>query len=390
MLTATTVRTKTIDVVYIKAGGGHRAAAVALDVAIREQGRPWRVRLVDLVDILDPQDVVRRITTKRPEEYYNLRLERGWTLGLIRERHVLQAALRMGHRAVVKRMQAHWDASRPDLVVSVAPHFNRQMFDSLQRSRPDTPYVTVLTDFADLPPRYWIEPRQPQHWICGTPRAALQARAAGCDPARVHRTSGMVIHPDFYLDHQVDRAAAMAELGLDPDRPTGMVMFGGHGSKQMRVIAKRLADTQLIFVCGHNSGLADDIRAMDSSAPRVVLGFTSEMRRYMRLCDYFIGKPGPGSISEAISQGLPAIVVRNAWTMHQERYNTEWVQENNVGVVLESYRDIREGVAEVVDNMDAYRVAVGRISNRAVFEIPDLLQSIMGVPQAWPNLTAAV
>src|SRR4029453_5117574 len=170
---------------------------VALDVAIREQARPWRVRLVDLVDILDPQDVVRRITTKRPEEYYNLRLERGWTLRLIRERHVLQAALRMGHRAVVKRMQAHWEASRPDLVVSVAPHFNRQMFDSLARSRPDTPYVTVLTDFADLPPRYWIEPRQAQHWICGTPRAVLQAQAAGWDPAPLHHTSGLVFHPHF-------------------------------------------------------------------------------------------------------------------------------------------------------------------------------------------------
>ncbi|MFG1609636.1 glycosyltransferase [Actinoplanes sp. NPDC049265] len=377
MLTATTVDTRTIDVVYIKAGGGHRAAAVALDAAIREQERPWRIRLIDLVDILDPQDRVRRITTRRPEEYYNIRLERGLTLGLARERYVLQAALRMGHRALVKRMQAYWDVSRPDLVVSLVPHFNRQMFDSVKLSLPDTPYVTVLTDFADLPPGYWIHPRQAQHWICGTPRAVLQARAAGCDPARIHRTSGMVIHPDFYLDQAGDRAATMRELGLDPDRPTGMVMFGGHGSKQMRVIARRLADTQLIFICGHNADLADAIRAMESSAPRVVVGFTSEIRRYMRMCDFFIGKPGPGSISEAISQGLPVIVVRNAWTMHQERYNTEWVQENNVGVVLESFRDVREGVGHVVADLARFRAAVGRIGNRAVFEIPDLLQTIM-------------
>jgi glycosyl transferase family 28 len=377
LLTATTVDTRTIDVVYIKAGGGHRAAAVALDAAIREQARPWHIRLVDLIDILDPQDRVRRITTRRPEDYYNLRLEHGLTLGLTRERHVLQAALRMGHRAVVRRMQSHWDGSRPDLVVSLVPHFNRQMFDAVKLSLPDTPYVTVLTDFADLPPRYWIEPRQAQHWICGTPRAVLQARAAGCDPARIHRTSGMVIHPDFYLDQAGDRAAAMRELGLDPDRPTGMVMFGGHGSKQMRVIARRLADTQLIFICGHNADLAEAIRAMESPAPRVVVGFTSEMRRYMRMCDFFIGKPGPGSISEAISQGLPVIVVRNAWTMHQERYNTEWVQENNVGVVLESFRDIRAGVDHVVTNLARFRAAVGRIGNRAVFEIPGLLQTIM-------------
>ena len=372
MLTATTVRTQTIDVVYIKAGGGHRAAAVALDAAIREQNLPWRVRLVDLVDILDPQDIGRRIT-----DYYNVRLTHGLTLGLTRERHVLQAALRMSHRAVTRRMRTHWSASRPDLVVSLVPHFNRQMFDSVKLALPQTPYVTVLTDFADLPPRYWIEPRQAQHWICGTPRAVLQAQAAGCDPARIHRTSGMVIHPDFYTDDPVDRAAEMLSLGLDPSRPTGLVMFGGHGSRQMRGIVKRLADTQLIVVCGHNADLASSIRQIESSAPRVVLGFTSEVRRYMRLADFFIGKPGPGSISEALSQRLPVIVVSNAWTLHQERYNAEWIKENDVGVVLESFRDIREGVREVVDNMPTYRAAVGRITNRAVFEIPALLQDIL-------------
>ena len=41
----------------------------------------------------------------------------------------------------------------------------------------------------------------------------------------------------------------------------------------------------------------------------------------MQLADFFIGKPGPGSISEAVQQGLPVIVVDNAWTMPQERYN---------------------------------------------------------------------
>ena len=39
---------KTIDMIYINAGGGHRSAAAALETVIREQARPWRVRLVDL------------------------------------------------------------------------------------------------------------------------------------------------------------------------------------------------------------------------------------------------------------------------------------------------------------------------------------------------------
>jgi UDP-N-acetylglucosamine:LPS N-acetylglucosamine transferase len=373
---------KTVDLVYINAGGGHRSAANALERVIREQGRNWQVRLVNLFEVLDPQDVFRRATGVKPEDYYNVRLARGWTLGLAQELRILQMLIRLSHKSLVSQLRRHWAQSRPDLVVSLVPNFNRAMYQALSLACPTTPYVTILTDLADYPPHFWIEPHQSQHWICGTPHAAAQARAAGCDEAHVHQTSGMILNPDFYRELNLDRRAEMQKLQLDPDRPTGLVMFGGHGSRVMRGIAKRLDDTQLILICGHNTVLAEQLRlrARAAAAPRVVLGFTSQMRHYMQLSDFFIGKPGPGSISEAVQQHLPVIVVRNAWTMPQERYNTEWVEENDVGVVLEHFRAIRQGVAQVTDRLDTYRTGLNRIHNRAVFEIPDILERILGMP----------
>jgi 1,2-diacylglycerol 3-beta-galactosyltransferase len=190
----------------------------------------------------------------------------------------------------------------------------------------------------------------------------------------------MIINPNFYRDLQLDRQAEMQKLQLDPHRPTGIVMFGGHGSRVMRGIAKHLDDVQLILVCGHNAVLAEQLRAMRASAPRVVLGFTSNISYYMQLSDFFIGKPGPGSISEAVQQGLPVIVVRNAWTMPQERYNTQWVEENNLGVVLDSFKSIRAGVVQVTAHADPYRASVRSIHNRAVFEIPEILERILAAP----------
>jgi hypothetical protein len=371
---------KTIDLVYVNAGGGHRSAALALEMAIREQGRDWRVRLVNLFEVLDPQDVFRRTTGVKPEDYYNVRLARGWTLGLAQELRILQMLIRLSHKSLVSQLRRHWQMSRPDLVVSLIPNFNRAMYQGLNLACPGVPYVTVLTDLADFPPHFWIEPHQAQHVICGTPRALAQARAGAAKTAHIHETSGMIINPNFYRDLKIDRRAEMRQLQLDPDRPTGMVMFGGHGSRVMRGIAKRLGDVQLILVCGHNAELAENLRAMRASAPRLVLGFTSKISHYMQLCDFFIGKPGPGSISEAVQQGLPVIVVRNAWTMPQERYNTEWVEENGVGVVLDSFKTIREGVAQVTERADLYRARVGRIRNRAVFEIPDILEEILAAP----------
>jgi UDP-N-acetylglucosamine:LPS N-acetylglucosamine transferase len=371
---------KTIDLVYVNAGGGHRSAAAALEMAIREQGREWQVRLVNLFEVLDPQDVFRRTTGVKPEDYYNVRLARGWTLGLAQELRILQVLIRLSHKSLVGQLRRHWQQSRPDLVVSLIPNFNRAMYQALSLACPAVPYVTVLTDLADFPPHFWIEPHQAQHVICGTPRAAAQARAAAGKDGRVYETSGMIISPNFYRDLQIDRQAEMRKLRLDPSRPTGIVMFGGHGSRVMRGIDKRLDDVQLILVCGHNAVLADQLRAVRASAPRLVLGFTSKIGYYMQLSDFFIGKPGPGSISEAVQQGLPVIVVRNAWTMPQERYNTEWVEENGSGVVLDSFKTIRSGVARVTEHADTYRASVRSIHNRAVFEIPEILEQILATP----------
>jgi len=353
----------TIDLVYINAGGGHRSAATAL-----------------LFEVLDPQDLFRKATGVKMEHYYNVRLAKGWTLGLAQELRILQALIRLSHKSLVAQVRRHWQATKPDLVVSLVPNFNRVMYQALAAVRPNTPYVTILTDFADFPPHFWIEPHQAQHFVCGTPRAIAQAKAAGYGDAQVHKSSGMIVSPDFYRDSSLDRRAEMQKMQLDPDRPTGIVMFGGHGSRVMRAIARRLDDTQLILVCGHNATLAEQLRRRKSAAPHVVIGFTSKMRYYMQLCDFFIGKPGPGSISEAVQQGLPVIVVRNAWTMPQERYNAEWVEENDVGVVLDSFKAIRSGVAQITANIEDYRASVRRIHNRAVFEIPEILERILAAP----------
>jgi len=368
---------KTIDLMYFNAGGGHRAAASALENVIREQGRPWEVRLVNLMNLIDPKDVFRKTTGMEWEDIYNSRLARGWTGGLAQELKLLQALVRLTHKSVANRLKRHWRKTKPDMVVSLIPNFNRPMYEGITLARPQAAYVTILTDFADFPPHFWIEPRQAQHFICGTPKAVSQARAMGYADAQIHRTSGMILRPDFYRPLHLDRRAELEKLQLDPDRPTGIVMFGGHGSRAMRSIARRLDDTQLILICGHNAALAERLKAMSASAPRLVVGFTSRIRYYMQLSDFFIGKPGPGSISEAVQQGLPVIIVRNTWTMPQERYNAEWVRENNAGIVLESFKLIRSGVAEMTHRLAEFRASISTIRNRAVFEIPDILELIM-------------
>jgi hypothetical protein len=383
-----------IDLVYFNAGGGHRAAALALQAVCAQQQRPWDLRLVNLVDVVDPQALFQRTTGMAPEDLYNKRLARGWTLGLAQELKLLQGLIRMAHGTLVQRLAAHWQRSAPDIVVSLIPNFNRALGESLTQARPGVPFMTVMTDMADHPPRFWREPGVAQHLVCGTPRALAQARAAGHDATRLHALSGMLIHPDFYAPLALDRAAERAALGLPADQPVGVVMFGGAGSMTMDSIARDLPETPLILLCGHHAKLAARLRRRPAAAPRVVVGFTREVRRWLTLGDFFIGKPGPGSLSEAVHMGLPAITVRNAFTMPQERYNTQWLAEQGLGLVLAGFGEVAPGVRALCAALPDYRARVAQVRNRAIFELPETIAQVLALarnappPQAKPQLAA--
>jgi UDP-N-acetylglucosamine:LPS N-acetylglucosamine transferase len=242
-----------------------------------------------------------------------------------------------------------------------------------------------MTDMADLPPHFWIEPGVRQHLVCGTSHAVAQAQAAGHAAEQISQVSGMILRPEFHAARCPDRAEGQRALGLDPARPIGVVMFGGEGSRQMLGIARRLRDVQLILLCGRNDALAKRLRAQPTQAPHAVLGFTSEVERYMALGDFFIGKPGPGSLSEAVQMGLPAIIFDNAWTMPQERYNTQWLREQGLGLVLRSPRQLRQGVVEMLQRLPELRARVQAINNRAVFEVVEILARLLA--QAEGNVT---
>lgn len=370
---------KKIDLVFFDAGGGHRSAATALRHVIVEQERDWDVRLVNLQEVLDSLDIFRKLTGIRMQDIYNLLLKRGWTLGSPQLTRAMQGIIRVYHPAQVRVLRRFWKTSRPDLVVSVIPNFNRAIHQSLPSG---TPMVTILTDLADYPPHFWME-RQDQYWICGTGHAVTQAQKLGHPPDRIFRTSGMILHPRFYEPVQVNRCAERRRLGLQPDLPTGLVLFGGQGSEVMLEIAQRLQASglklQLILVCGHNKKLAEVLRRISGPMPKYIEGFTKEIPYFMRVSDFFIGKPGPGSISEALSMQLPVIVERNAWTLPQERYNAEWIQEQEVGLVLRNFREIASAVRKLMEP-DQYRLFcknAAALNNRAVFEIPEILERIL-------------
>ncbi len=371
-----------LDFIFFDAGGGHRAAANALKAVVEQQGRDWQVRLVNLQELLDRLDVFKKITGIRLEDIYNVMLKKGWTLGSPQLTAGMHLVIRMFHRQQVKLLTEFWSHDTPDMVVSLVPNFNRAMREALAQAAPKVPYVTVITDLADYPPHFWLE-RQQQYVICGSDKAVEQARDHGHPPEFIRRSSGMILRPSFYQVPEVDRAAERRAMDLDPDVPTALVLFGGQGSGVMLDILQQLEVSklrvQLVLICGRNERLANRLRAIKTNLKKHVAGFTSEIPRYMAISDFMIGKPGPGSISEALHMKLPVIIDSNAWTLPQERYNAEWVRERQVGLVVPNFRRIAPAVREMLAPgvIERFRDNAAALENRAVFEIPQMLEDIL-------------
>jgi Glycosyltransferase family 28 C-terminal domain/Monogalactosyldiacylglycerol (MGDG) synthase len=368
-----------LTIVFHHAGGGHQSAAEALKTVLSAQENPWDVSVLDIQELLDPLDLIRRATGIRIQDTYNLILRKGWTRFSPQLLLVLQATIRVYHSAIVKLLRAYWAEHPADLVLSVIPHFNREIAESLRTSAKKVPFVTLITDLADYPPHFWIE-RESEYIIAGTERARQQALAIGLADDYIFRTSGMILKPQFYGKTSVDRVAERMHLGLEANCPTGIVLFGGHGAQVMVDITRKLNEgasgVQLILICGHNEKLAAELKTIQTRKPILVVGFAKNVEYYMAIADFFIGKPGPGSISEALQLHLPVIVERNSKTLPQERFNAVWVTEKGYGVVVPNFKSITPAVERLLQDatFEEIRRKVCEYCNRALFEVPEILE----------------
>ncbi|MCV3765364.1 glycosyltransferase [Rhizobium sp. TRM95796] len=403
MTTDAPPKARRIEIFYFDAGGGHRNAMTALSKLIEKTHSDWTVVPVDLQKLLEPIDPVHRLTQKitgslkkillpvaprlpiapiQAQDIYNNALKRGATRGLGTILPILQGFIRRFSAEIERLLVERWRVEpRPDLVISVIPNFNRVMHRALQTVDASIPYLTVITDLVDVPPHFWMED-QAQSIVCGTPKAADQARATGFyRETDIHEVSGMILKEQFYLP-PAPHALTRSDLGLAEGRPTAMIMFGGNGARRatmtiLEQLDKSPSGIQSIVMCGKNAALK---KALQGRPNCCAVGFVQTVPDYLRLADFLIGKPGPGSISEAVHLGRPVIVEGNASTMPQERPNLDWIRDNGVGLVVKSFRrDLAAAAEDMLLRFDELKANISRNipENRAVYEIVDIIASLM-------------
>jgi len=380
----------------VDAGGGHRASATALQAAAEQEGRPWRFRIVNIQETFRGLDLWQRVTGKPIEQTYNELIRSQHTRFLVPTLRVLQFFIRR-LRGRLSRTMA--DALRKEpaaLAMSMAPNFNAVLRDAVRQALPGTSFFVLLTDYADFPPHFWIEPGV-DRVIAGSEHAVEQALAAGIAAHRISRTSGMVLHPRFYAGGgPAAGEGARRELGIPEDAFVVMELFGGKGSAEMAPLSegllKQSPEWHVIAICGDNPPLLDDLTRLSAGSGGRLhpLGFTKRIADYLSASDVLVAKPGPGSLAESFQQGVPVVVTCNARTIPQERFNADMVRTHGLGRIVSSVEEMPAAVAGLVGDpaeWDRIRANVRALPpNRAVYEALDVveaeLQRVHALPEA--------
>lgn len=171
-------------------------------------------------------------------------------------------------------------------------------------------------------------------------------------PSERITVSGIPIDPEF--TKCIDRASLRAQFGLNPTRPTLLLSAGALGVGPAEFVVERLkslrSEAQTIVICGRSRETRERvIRSVGESNENFrVLGYTDRMADLMKISDLFIGKPGGLTSAEALTCGLPMVIVSPI--PGQEERNSDHLLEDGVAVKCNEMTTIAFKIDSLLDD----------------------------------------
>jgi len=345
----------------VSAGAGHVRAAEALHLCAQAEFADVETLHLDVMDYASTTfrkvyaDAYINLVNKHPAVW-------GWLYkmtGDARSDATFNKMRRSIERMNTRRLRKRIADFAPDAIVCT--HFlpAEVLMHEIRRERLSIPVWVQVTDF-DLH-RMWVIPHMTGYFAAND-EIGYRMRTLGMDGAGV-QVVGIPIVPAFTKPLQ--RAECAAEIHVDPQRRTLLLMGGGAGVGHLEQVAESLLvlehDFQLIVLAGRNVHALKLLQDMAPKFPGRLFphGYTNQVERLMACADLVITKPGGLSTSECLAMGKPMIV--HSPIPGQEERNADYLLEN--GAALKAIDAV--GLAYRVHELLAAPQRLAQMSERA-------------------------
>lgn len=345
-----------ILIATITAGGGHLAAAAALEEAWRQFRAADVVERIDLLKFFSPlhrkihSDGYIKLVERAPE-LWGMVFAKTDNPKVARSLNKLKRAFPSNSR---HRFERHVEQFKPDVVLCT--HYLPLELLGHRRVRKDgcKPLtVSVITDFEAH--ALWMDSAVDLYCVAAEEtKARLVAR--GASAGNIIAT-GIPIAAKFLS--KPDPKVVRRNYGLRDDQRVLLVLSGGFG---MGPVAKILAELdkvpkefQMVVVTGRNEELRRELAAQDRRHPTHVLGFASNMHELMAVADLVITKPGGLTSAEALAMGKPLFILNPI--PGQEAANSDFLLERGAAAKVNRVEDLPYRVGQLLGSKKLAQMA---------------------------------
>jgi processive 1,2-diacylglycerol beta-glucosyltransferase len=345
-----------ILIATVTAGGGHLAAAAALEEAWRAE-RPG-----DVVEKIDLLKLFSSLHRKVYSEGYVKLVERapdlwGMMFAKTDDPKLLQKLKRIQRKfpsGSKKRFAQHVKKFKPDVVLCT--HY--LPLETLTPLREEEggirPFVAcIVTDFEAH--ALWMESCVDLYCVAAEEtKARLVARGA---LEKNILATGIPIAAKF--SSRPDAGAIRKQYGLRDDLPVLLVLSGGFGMGPVAEILVEMDKAQMPFqmlvVAGRNEELRRKLAVGDYKHPTHVLGFSTNMHELMSIADLIITKPGGLTTSEALAMGKPLFILNPI--PGQEAANSDFLLERGAAAKANRVEDLPYRIGQLLGSRKLVEMA---------------------------------
>lgn len=295
---------KTILILTIQFGAGHRRVAEAVAKTCEKNFPQWKATVVDVTPCMPYW--IRWIYV----DLYLLVLKYvpslwRWIEGVQRKQsHTFPPRLL---ESTADRLHCQIKGWNIKAIITSEVGVNEIASILKGRYFPDTPLMAVLTDYdAD---RAW-DRNEVDVYCAGSDEVRTELSALGA-PAEKIRVTGIPVDEQFFAPSP-QRAGMQEETGR-PARLKILLAGGGEGLLKVNDLLRALDEigspVEVTVLVGRNQKLERTLERITSlkNIQLIIQGWTQEMPRLFHSHDLLISKPGGVTVTEAMAAGLPLL-----------------------------------------------------------------------------------
>ena len=336
-----------ILIATVTAGGGHLAAAAAVEEAWRSSRPSDTIEKIDLLTLFSP--LHRKIYSdgyvqliERAPELWGMVFAKSDNPKLLLNLKRIQRKFPSGSKQRFARSVKQF---KPDVVLCT--HYLPLETLTVLRDQKNgvRPFVaSIVTDFEAH--ALWMESCVDVYFVAAEEtKARLVARGAS---AKNIMATGIPIADKF--SSKPDPKTVRKNYGLRDDMPVLLVLSGGFGmgpvAKILTELDKVAGQFQTVVVTGRNDELRRELAVQNRSHPTHVLGFSKNMHELMTVADLIITKPGGLTSSEALAMGKPLFILNPI--PGQEAANSDFLLERGAAAKVNRVEDLPYRVEQLL------------------------------------------